>query len=327
MRRKILLGLLILFIILSIVVFHNIYLKNITLKNLSSEIPVIFSARMYNGESGTFSYDISENKIDKISEHVFNSLSYDRDKKRIIGFVWDNQFKGMAELKVESKTFFPLLSLEELKDSVERLGLQLSPYSENNHNFIVDMESSFIKPKYYKEGYTFIFNGVVYLFYKEQNEWSIKPISNIEHNVYDYFIDDKGELFLETTREVLRDNINSGKLAVLLERENDYAFGYYDLMDMSEDINSILYFGKRDIFFYDIKMQKKRHMINHISVYERILNLRLSKNGRYIFYTTGEPGFFGGLDRYVFYIVDTKTKVRVQLKSGNDGNIFCGFDW
>lgn len=317
MKKKLFKVLLICMVVIGVFITYKLIIRNKMLKELD-EVPVIFSVSLYKGENGTFSYDISKNKIDKISKTVFHSLSYDKNKEKIIGFVWDDEFKGMAELDIINKNFSPLISFDELKESVEKLGLEISVYTEDSPNFLSDISNNFIKPKYHKNGYTFIFNGVVYLIYKNQNKWEMKAISNDENNIYNYFLNED-ELFLETN-ESIKKNGNT-----LLEI--DYLTEYYDLMDMSVDMSEIVNLEKSNIFLYDVKNMKKRNIINHVSLDENVLQLRLSKDNRYIFYITGEMGFFGGLDRQVFYVVDTKTKARAQLRSWDDRATFYGFDW
>ena len=315
LKKKLFKVLLICMVVIGVFITYKLIIRNKMLKELD-EVPVIFSVSLYKGENGTFSYDISKNKIDKISKTVFHSLSYDKNKEKIIGFAWDDEFKGMAELDIINKNFSPLISFDELKESVEKLGLEISVYTEDSSNFLSDISNNFIKPKYHKNGYTFIFNGVVYLIYKNQNKWEMKAISNDENNIYNYFVNED-ELFLETN-ESIKKNGNT-----LLEI--DYLTEYYDLMDMSVDMSEIVNLEKSNIFLYDVKNMKKRNIINHVSLDENVLQLRLSKDNRYIFYITGETGFFDGLDRQVFYVVDTKT--RAQLRSWDDRATFYGFDW
>ena len=94
MKKKLFKVLLICMVVIGVFITYKLIIRNKMLKELD-EVPVIFSVSLYKGENGTFSYDISKNKIDKISKTVFHSLSYDKNKEKIIGFVWDDEFKGM----------------------------------------------------------------------------------------------------------------------------------------------------------------------------------------------------------------------------------------
>ena len=69
-------------------------------------------------------------------------------------------------------------------------------------------------------------------------------------------------------------------------------------------------------------------MVKHFFMYQYILDLKLSKDNRYIFYTLGGGSFMNTCNyKYNFYIVDTKTKIRINVKRFGYNDYFCGFDW
>ena len=118
------------------------------IEKLSNEPPLVFSAEFENGDKGTFKYDISSEKYEKISDFIFYELSYSEDHNSIIGSVSEDEFQGIAELNMKDNTFTPIISLSDLNACAKELGLDEIKYSGPGSTDIH-------MPKYYKDGYTF----------------------------------------------------------------------------------------------------------------------------------------------------------------------------
>ena len=59
-----------------------------------------------------------------------------------------------------------------------------------------------------------------------------------------------------------------------------------------------------------------------------MLYLKLSSDGRYLFYTVGDiPFFWSDYYRMNFFIVDTKTGNKVNLNRWEKEDRFYGIDW
>lgn len=100
------------------------------------------------------------------------------------------------------------------------------------------------------------------------------------------------------------------------------------LMDMSDNMGMIAYYEEPEIYIYDLKTNKKKHVANQFLLHQYILDLKFSSNGRYIFYTVGDiPFFWDGWYRTKFFIVDTETGNKVGLTKWENGDIFYGIDW
>lgn len=85
-------------------------------------------------------------------------------------------------------------------------------------------------------------------------------------------------------------------------------------MDISDNMGMIAYYEESEIYIYDLKANKKKHVANQFLFHQYILDLKLSSNGRYIFYTVGDITFFwDGWYRTKFFIVDTETGSKVRL--------------
>ena len=120
--------------------------------NASNQPQIIFAADFNSGDKGTFKYNIKTEKAEKISDYIFQELSYSDDYEKIIGVIWEDRFQGIAELDMRDYTFKPVISLDELNKCVKELGL-----TEINYNY--PGVTQLRMPRYYKDGYTFF--GVI----------------------------------------------------------------------------------------------------------------------------------------------------------------------
>ena len=97
---------------------------------------------------------------------------------------------------------------------------------------------------------------------------------------------------------------------------------------MSNNKKEILYYDLGNVNIYNTELSQNTATIKHFSIYQYILDLRLSENNKYVFYTLGELYSMNLNEyRYNFYIVDSKRKIRIHLKRFNNGDDFYGFDW
>lgn len=317
-----------------------VYKKHISYKltlNASNQPPVIFAVDFYNGDKGTFKYNIKTGGYEKISDFVFHELTYSEDREKIIGVIWEDRFQGIAELDIKDHTFKPVISLDELNKCIKELGLTEIKY---DYPGVTQLRM----PKYYKDGYTFFwgyYSTVICYIQKENNNWNIETINNSRFQGYTYFI--KSEegldlLFLETEEKLMSQESGRGTIIEKIIGMNNEkgildiyltdAIDASGLMDMSDNMGMIAYYEEPEIYIYDLKANKKKHVANQFLFHQYILDLKFSSNGRYIFYTVGDiPFFWDGWYRTKFFIVDTETGSKVGLTKWEKGDIFYGIDW
>ena len=127
------------------------------LKGIDVSTPIVFAAEFEDGNKGTFKYNIKTGEYEKISDYIFQELSYSDDYEKIIGVIWEDRFQGIAELDIRDYTFKPVISLDELNKCVKELGL-----TEINYNY--PGVTQLCMPRYYKDGYTFFGDIIQQLF-------------------------------------------------------------------------------------------------------------------------------------------------------------------
>ena len=148
MKKKVIITILFCIAVLSIFYVYKSQTSRHMIDKVSKELPIVFSAEFENGDKGTFKYDISSEKYEKISDFIFYELSYSEDHESIIGAVSEDEFQGIAELNMKDNTFTPIISLSDLNACAKELGLDEIKYSGPG-------STSIHMPKYYKDGYTF----------------------------------------------------------------------------------------------------------------------------------------------------------------------------
>ena len=317
-------------LILAVISFYLIYL-NITreriLEDLKNQPPIIVSLGLIGEDAdyGTFKYYPDTGKMEKISDMAFKNLSYSEDRTKIIGVVNDG-FYGIAELDLIDNTVKEIVSIT---DVINKLIVEMGIETPDTINYR-DMSYKFREVKYYKDGYTFMYNRNIYFLYQDKGVWNMKPLLNKdEYMPENYFFnkDNNDEVYLEDgylLKKVSMQN-NSSKTFVKIYSKGTTFDGF---SDMSDDRKKWLYYKKGYISMYDLQTGKDEDIIKHFSMYQDILNFKLSKDNRYIFYTLGEGSFMNTTDyRYNFYIVDTKTGSRIHLKRFDYSDDFYGFDW
>ena len=139
-------------ILMSIFLGYKKYISYKLTLNASNQPPIIFSVDFYNGDKGTFKYNIKTGGYEKISDFVFHELTYSEDREKIIGVIWEDRFQGIAELDIKDHIFKPVISLDELNKCIKELGLTEIKY---DYPGVTQLRM----PKYYKDGYTFF--GVI----------------------------------------------------------------------------------------------------------------------------------------------------------------------
>lgn len=235
-------------------------------------------------------------------------------------------FYGIAELDLRDNTVKEIVSIT---DVVNKLIVEMGIEKPEIINYR-DMSYKFREVKYYKDGYTFMYNQNIYFLYQDKGVWNMKPLLNKDEYVAENYFFDKDnndEVYLEDRYLFKKVNIQNNSSKIFLDMDTQ-GVGLYGLSDMSDDMKKLVYYKKGYISIYDLQTGKDEDIINHFSMYQYILNFKLSKDNRYIFYTLGEVSFMNTTDyRYNFYIVDTKTGSRIHLKRFDYSDYFYGFDW
>jgi len=94
------------------------------LKEMDDNIPIVFAAEFEDGNKGTFKYNIKTGEYEKISDYIFQELSYSDDYEKIIGVIWEDRFQGIAELDMRDNTFTTIINISDLNKYVKQLGLE-----------------------------------------------------------------------------------------------------------------------------------------------------------------------------------------------------------
>ena len=76
MKKKVIITILFCIAVLSIFYVYKSQTSRHMIDKVSKELPIVFSAEFENGDKGTFKYDISSEKYEKISDFIFYELSY-----------------------------------------------------------------------------------------------------------------------------------------------------------------------------------------------------------------------------------------------------------
>lgn len=329
-NKKNYLWIILIVLILAAISFYLIYL-NITrkkiLEDLQNQPPIIVSLGLIGEDEdyGTFKYYPGTGKMEKISDMAFKNLSYSEDRTKIIGVVNDG-FYGIAELDLRDNTLKEIVSI---KDVINKIIVEMGIETPDTINYR-DMSYEFSEVKYYKDGYTFMYDRNIYFLYQDKGVWNMNPLLNKdEYMPYNYFFnkDNNDEVYLEDGYLFKKVNIQNNSSKILLDMGTEYVMED-GLSDMSDDMKKLVHYKKGYISIYDLQTGKDEDIIKHFSMYQYILDLKLSKDNRYIFYTLGGVSFMNTTDyRYNFYIVDTKTGSRIHVKSFNYCDYFYGFDW
>jgi len=119
--------------------------------------------------------------------------------------------------------------------------------------------------------------------------------------------------------ERLNDIVNTVKPEIVLSCIDKEVDGFNTLT-----INDIMKISKENKKDCD----KNNYISSQYLIWQHMLYLKLSSDGRYLFYTVGDiPFFWSDYYRMNFFIVDTKTGNKVNLNRWEKGDRFYGIDW
>ena len=335
MKKKVISAILFLIAVLVILYIYKSQTSRQMIEKPSNQLPIVFSARLENGDIGTFKYDISSDKYEKISDFVFYELSYSEDHERVIGAVSEDEFQGIAELDMKDNTFTPIISLSDLNACAKELGLDEIKYSGPG-------KTDIHMPKYYKDGYTFsweLWRNIICYLTKENDTWHMEVLHRYNDRNYSYFIKEENYeavIFLETSGEIFKRKIEKG-----VDRELDNSdlelvlnipkadFDDLDgIMEMSADKSKLVYYKEPELYIYDLETKKKEHVINQFLFFQHILDFKFSYDEKYLFYTVADvPYMWDDIKQLHFFIVDLESKEKIELTKWKRWDIFYGIDW
>ena len=330
MRRTIIKVCAILIGILCMFYMYKVYVGYQMVKGIVDQPPIVFSVRFKNGDRGTFKYNIKNRKYEKISDYIFQELSYSDDYEKIIGVIWEDRFQGIAELDMRDYTFTTIINISDLNKYVKQLGLEEIKYD-------IPGEAELRMPKYYKDGYTFFwgyYSTAVCYIREEDGKWNIRILNNTDSTGHNYFLKEEQEtLFLETEKPfvehktetgiIIKKTIDKDDEIVLVDVTDENSF-----IDMPDDMTKIVYYSEPKIYMYNLETDKNDYISSQFLIWQHMLYLKLSSDGRYLFYTVGDiPFFWSDYYRMNFFIVDTKTGNKVNLNRWEKGDRFYGIDW
>ena len=193
------------------------------LKEINDSAPIVFAAEFEDGNKGTFKYNIKTGEYEKISDYIFQELSYSDDYEKIISVIWEDRFQGIAELDMRDNIFKPIIDMSILNVLAKAKGLDEIKYDGPG---VVHLNV----PGYYNDGYTFYWGnnsgGIMYI-KKDNNKWKVDIVNSSRFQGYTYFIKKGVEedlLFLETEKRLFSKKIGRGtiiekKLVVVKKRE------------------------------------------------------------------------------------------------------------
>ena len=200
-----------LIIIGSIYCLYNKYNKYQMLKEIDDSAPIVFAAEFEDGDKGTFKYNIKTGEYEKISDYIFQELSYSDDYEKIIGVIWEDRFQGIAELDMRGNTFKPIIDMSILNVLAKAKGLDEIKY--DGHG-VVHLNVT----GYYNDGYTFYWgnnSGDIMYIKKDNNKWKVDIVNSSRFQGYTYFIKKGVEedlLFLETEKRLFSKKIGRGTI-------------------------------------------------------------------------------------------------------------------
>ena len=311
----------------------------ILVKEIEKEPPIILSAYFDSDNKGTYMYYLGNQGLIKISDHIFYSPSYNEDRTKIVGVIEEeNGFNGIGELDLSDNSFREVLNLEEINEFAENNGLKGFDLSDE----YLDVGDRIRVAKYYKNSYTFIYDGNICMLSGKEGDKQIKIIRKKKRGSYvdSYYIDKKNNniLYIETgqynddrkKKTIVKENTGN-KSSEILTTIIPYEYekeDYDGVMEMSDDMKQLFYYKSSHIYSYDVDASVNKYIARHKLNTRDILDLRLSKDKQYLFYTIVDRDMFSSYDQqYAFCVVDLKSRSRVYLKRWELNQNFYGFDW
>ena len=316
----------------------NIYKRMRVLKGISGKEKLMVSGYLKDNGGITFKYDMLTGSMERVYDDRFYDLHYSNDRKRIIGWVYTDDFEGIAELELGNNKLKPIISLDELNTLLLKTGLEK-----------IESGGYGLRFKEYKSGYTLFSEGMERktLLYIEKtgDSWSMKKIYENEYGSSDYFILEGGEediLLIEAKEEVIQ-GYSKGSGAIIKKGlrtgKTEYIKKLYITNDMfdnggidiAEDKSKIIYYEYPYIYVYNLKtgqIEKTVEVKKDKPEDEDVVYIRLSPDGKHLFYALREYiSFIGTLERWNFYAVNLETTETVKLKKWRYDDSFEGFDW
>ena len=187
--------------------------KLILVKEIEKEPPIIISAYFDSDNKGTFMYYLGNQGLIKISDHILHSPSYNEDRTKVVGVIEENGFSGIGELDLSDNSFREVLDLEELNEFAENNRLKGLDLSDKYLN----VEDRLRVAKYYKNSYTFIYDGNICMLSDKKGNKQIKIIRKKmrESYVKSYYIDENNKNILLSNEKA---SVTVRKLKFFLSR-------------------------------------------------------------------------------------------------------------
>ena len=329
-----------LIIVIALILFFvpNIYKRMRVLKGISGKEKSLFFPGYYDDTKGTFKYDMLTGGMAKVCGDVFYDLHYSNDRKRIIGWVYADDFEGIAELESGNNELKPIISLDELNTLLLKTGLEK-----------IESGGYGLRFKEYKSGYTLFSEGVERktLLYMEKtgDSWSMEKIYENEYGNSDYFIleGDKEDILLIEAKEEVIQGYSKGSGAIIKKGlrtgKTEYIKKLYITnnmfdnggIDITEDKSKMVYYEHPYIYVYNLKteqIEKTVELKEDKPEDEDVVYIRLSPDGKHLFYALREyTHFLEAMERWNFYAVNLETTETVKLKKWRYDDSFEGFDW
>ena len=340
MRMKKNLKLVYIIIVIALMLFFvpNIYKRMRVLKGISGKEKLMVSGYLKDNGGITFKYDMLTGSMERVYDDRFYDLHYSNDRKRIIGWVYTDDFEGIAELELGNNKLKPIISLDELNTLLLKTGLEK-----------IESGGYGLRFKEYKSGYTLFSEGMERktLLYMEKtgDSWSMKKIYENEYGSSDYFILEGGEediLLIEAKEEVIQ-GYSKGSGAIIKKGlrtgKTEYIKKLYITnnmfdnggIDITEDKSKMVYYEYPYIYVYNLKteqIEKTVEVKKDKPEDEDVVYIRISPDGKHLFYALREyKSFIGTLERWNFYAVNLETTEIVKLKKWKYQDTFRGFDW
>ena len=311
----------------------------VMVKDIEKEPPIILSAYFGNDNKGTFMYYLGNQGLIKISDHILYSPSYNEDRTKIVGVIEEQDgFNGIGEIDLSNNSFREVLNLDEINEFAKNNGFEGFDVSYK----YLDIGNRIKVAKYYKDSYTFIYDNNICMLSGKERDKQIKIIRKKKRGSYvdSYYIDKKNNniLYIETgqynddrkKKTIVKENTGN-KSSEILTTIIPYEYEKEDhdgVMEMSDDMHQLFYYKSSHIYSYDVDASVNKYIARHKLNTRDILDLRLSKDKQYLFYTIVDRDMFSSYDQqYAFCVVDLKSRSRVYLKRWELNQNFYGFDW
>ena len=337
MKKNLKLVYIIIVIALMLFFVPNIYKRMRVLKGISGKEKLMVSGYLKDNGGITFKYDMLTGSMERVYDDKFYDLHYSNDRKRIIGWVYTDDFEGIAELELGNNELKPIISLDELNTLLLKTGLEK-----------IESGGYGLRFKEYKSGYTLFSEGVERktLLYMEKtgDSWSMEKIYENEYGNSDYFIleGDKEDILLIEVKEenegysrgsgaIIKKGLQTGKTEYIKKLYITFNMVDNGGIDITEDKSKMVYYEYPYIYVYNLKteqIEKTVELKEDKPEDEDVAYIRISPDGKHLFYALREyTHFLEAMERWNFYAVNLETTETVKLKKWRYDDSFEGFDW